>query len=112
MRVAKVMEHRRRKQEMNILATPTKIDPIIVARRTLAGEARVKGMDPQDVKRERRIRNRESAIRYRQRRQMEMDQYAETINELQRERDFLRERLSKYEDLSSLTQRCTTIPAI
>mmetsp|Transcript_108369 Transcript_108369/g.233478 ORF Transcript_108369/g.233478 Transcript_108369/m.233478 type:complete len:123 (+) Transcript_108369:73-441(+) len=109
-RVAKVIEHRMKKQ---LLGSPSKSDSGSVSRRAAAGGHRPKGMDAQEIKRERRIRNRESAIRYRQRRQSELDECALKISDLQRENDMLRERLSKYENLNTLTERRTAIePAI
>jgi hypothetical protein len=76
-------------------------------------DPRTRGLASQDIKRERRIRNRESAIRYRERRQSELNTCELRISELERETNMLRERLSKYEDLNSLNERCNPIePAI
>ena len=110
MRVAKVLEHRMKKQ-MSLQAVKTEDT---VTRRNTATSTRPKGLDAQEIKRERRIRNRESAIRYRQRRQMELDECAMKITDLQRENELLRERLSKYEDLNNTPaeRRITMEPAI
>lgn len=109
-RVAKVLQHRMQKL---LLASPVKLEDAAVPRRQCAAGFRPKGLDSQEIKRERRIRNRESAIRYRQRRQSELDECALKIATLQRENELLRERLGKYESLNTLTERRTTIePAI
>lgn len=111
MRVAKVLEHRMKKQ-LSLSAVKAEEDTVVTRRNTATG-TRPKGLDAQEIKRERRIRNRESAIRYRQRRQMELDECTMKITDLQRENELLRERLSKYENLNAPTERRITMnPAI
>lgn len=110
-RVAKVIEHRMRKQ----LSSLIKPEESLLTKRTPSSSIRPKGIDAHEIKRERRIRNRESAIRYRQRKQSELDDCTRRISDLQRENEILRERLSKYESfsLNALIERRNTIePAI
>jgi hypothetical protein len=72
-----------------------------------------KGMCSQDIKRERKIRNRESAIRYRQRKQSELDLLNQRILELQTENHYLKSRLGQYEQPSTHSFCYTTMePAI
>ena len=67
----------------------------------------------QDIKRERRIRNRESAIRYRQRKQTELELLSQRIQELESENHILKSRLVQYEKLSLPMECHTTMePAI
>lgn len=67
----------------------------------------------QDIKRERRIRNRESAIRYRQRKQTELELLSQRIQELESENHILKSRIIQYEKLRLPIECHTTMePAI
>jgi hypothetical protein len=59
-----------------------------------------RGLPREIIREQRKIRNRESALRYRERRQMELDMLYLRIAELERESSALRERLRQYEPVN------------
>ena len=111
MRVAKVLQQRMNKNGLD-RSTDSETDSSDGGGRYVSGKTR-KGMCTQDIKRERRIRNRESAIRYRQRKQSELDLLNQRILELETENHHLKTKVSQYEQQSTYSICYTTMePAI
>ncbi len=93
MRVDKVIDLRRRKREAIISAARSGGSEL----KRAAYSVRSTELSSTEIKEQRRIRNRESAIRYRERRQNELEALEQKVAALEKETRYLRERLSQYE---------------
>ena len=93
MRVDKVIDLRRKKREAII--SDARGSSSNLKKETYF--VRSTEISSSEIKEQRRIRNRESAIRYRERRQQELETLEEKVAALEKETRYLRERLSQYE---------------
>jgi len=108
MRVAKIAERRNVKQLSAILHSPSRdMAPIIVTRKP--NTHRPANMSSEEIKIQRKIRNRESATDYRNRKRAELEHLTDRIARLEEESAQLKLRLSKYEDVDMEQERCTAI---
>lgn len=118
-RMAKLRELRRKKQfiyGITIMSDDTSSVSSSSSRSAARSATRAPGgkRTKEDVRSERKIRNRESAIRYRDKRRSELEEAQQRIVQLEREKADLWIRLSKYESLNDYAQNqsCNTIAAI